>query len=97
MTTQTHKWLPSEPTPAMLEAEQFASSLVYESHEVQAIEVYKAVWQAAPVAEQQQRESFTVTRHEVREAMMYCEISHCDYPDAYTFDILKRLGIGVDE
>jgi hypothetical protein len=53
MTTQTHKWLPSEPTPAMLEAEQFASSLVYESHEVQAVEVYKAMWQVAPVAEQE--------------------------------------------
>jgi hypothetical protein len=53
MTTQTHKWLPSEPTPAMLEAEQFASSLVYESHEVQAIEVYKAMWQAATEREQE--------------------------------------------
>jgi hypothetical protein len=34
--------------------------------------------------------------HEVREAMMYCEINHCDDPGAYTFDILKRLGIGVE-
>jgi hypothetical protein len=51
MTTQ-YKWLPSEPTPAMLEAEQFASSLAYESHEVQAVEVYKAIWQAAPEVEQ---------------------------------------------
>jgi hypothetical protein len=42
------------------------------------------------------REAFTVTRHEVREAMMYCEINHCDDPDAYTFDILKRLGIEVE-
>jgi hypothetical protein len=51
MNTQTHKWLPSEPTPAMLEAEQFASSLAYESHEVQAVEVYKSMWQAAPTLE----------------------------------------------
>ena len=50
MTTQ-YKWLPSEPTEAMLEAEQFASSLAYESHEVQAVEVYKAMWQAAPKPE----------------------------------------------
>ena len=48
-----YKWLPSEPTPAMLEAEQFASSLAYESHEFQAIEVYKAMWQAAPAVEQE--------------------------------------------
>jgi hypothetical protein len=46
---------------------------------------------------QPKRELFTVTMHEVREAMMYCEINHCDDPDAYTFDILKRLGIGVTE
>ena len=46
-----HKWLPSEPTEAMLEVEQFASSLAYESHEVQAIEVYKAMWKAAPEIE----------------------------------------------
>jgi hypothetical protein len=44
---------------------------------------------------QPKREPFTVTMHEVREAIMYCEINHCDDPDAYTFDILKRLGIEV--
>ena len=37
----------------MLDAERFASSLAYESHEVQAIEVYKAMWQAAPDVEQE--------------------------------------------
>ena len=46
-----YRLLPSEPTPAMLEAEQFASSLAYESHEVQAVEVYRATWQAAPEVE----------------------------------------------
>jgi hypothetical protein len=46
-----HKWLPSEPTQEMLDAERFASSLAYESHEVQAVEVYKAMWQAAPEVE----------------------------------------------
>ena len=51
MTTQTHKLLPSEPTQEMLDAERFASSLAYESHEVQAVEVYKAMWQAAPEVE----------------------------------------------
>jgi hypothetical protein len=50
MTTQ-YKMLPSEPTQEMLEAEQFASSLAYESHEIQAVEVYKAMWQAAPEVE----------------------------------------------
>jgi hypothetical protein len=53
MSEQTHKWLPSEPTPAMLEAEQFASSLAYESHEVQVIEVYKTMWQAAGAAKRE--------------------------------------------
>jgi hypothetical protein len=53
MTTQTHKWLPSEPTQEMLDAERFASSLAYESHEVQAVEVYQAMWQAAPEVEQE--------------------------------------------
>jgi hypothetical protein len=43
-----------------------------------------------------EKDDCTVTRHEVREAMMYCEINHCDDPDAYTFDILNRLGIGVE-
>ena len=46
-----HKWLPSEPTIVMLEVEQFASSLAYESHEVQAVEVYKAMWEAVPERE----------------------------------------------
>jgi predicted CoA-binding protein len=50
MTTQ-YKWMPSEPTQEMLDAERFASSLAYESHEVQAVEVYKAMWQAAPTCE----------------------------------------------
>jgi hypothetical protein len=45
---------------------------------------------------QPKREPCTVTRHEVREAMMYCEINYCEGPDAYTLDILKRLGIGVE-
>jgi hypothetical protein len=129
-----HKWLPSKPTQEMLEAEQFASSLAYESSEVEAVEVYKTMWQAAPEVEQEpvafidmkmfppirfpegqlrcdvehldglalythqqpKREPFTVTMHEVRESLMYCEINHCDDPGAYTFDILKRLGIGVE-
>jgi hypothetical protein len=54
MNEQTkHKWLPSEPTQEMLDAERFASSLAYESHEVQAVKVYKAMWQAAPEIEQE--------------------------------------------
>ena len=48
-----HKWLPSEPTQEMLDAERFASSLSYESHEVQAVEVYKAIWQAVPAVEKE--------------------------------------------
>jgi hypothetical protein len=93
-----HKWLPSEPTPAMLEAVGSLSTLLtncdsrYGAYKT----IYNAMWKAAPEVEQPQRESFTVTRHEVREAMMYCEINYCEYPDAYTLDILKRLGIGVE-
>ena len=48
-----YKLLPSEPTPAMLEAAQFASSLAYESPDVEAVEVYIAMWKAAPKVEQE--------------------------------------------
>jgi hypothetical protein len=83
MTTQ-YKWLPEQPTNEMLDA-------VFALEEPNTLREYEAMRQAAP-----KRETCTVTRHEIREAMMYCEINHCDDPDAYTFDILKRLGIGVE-
>jgi hypothetical protein len=41
----------------MLATERFATSLAYESHEVQAVEVYKAMWQAALSVAQEPVES----------------------------------------
>jgi hypothetical protein len=48
MTTQTHKWLPSEPTQEMVEAlsDVAASNWLIKT-------VYKAMWQAAPEVEQE--------------------------------------------
>lgn len=94
------------------------------------LDAYKAMWQAAPVVEQEpvgevvyipvgerdrkdalvavlskrleegaklytQPQLNPITWHEVETAMMECEINHCENPDVYTLDILKRLGIGV--
>jgi hypothetical protein len=42
-----------------------------------------------------EREPYTVTGHEVREAMIYIERDYYENPDAYILDFLNLLGIVV--
>ena len=64
MTTQTHKWLPSEPT-----AEMYTAYCSFQQLSL-SIDSYKAMWQAAPVVEQEPAVylvwhdgEFTYTKH----------------------------------
>ena len=88
MTTQKHKWLPEQPTQEMLDAERFASSLAYESHEVQAVEVYKAMWQAA-LAVEPLSEDFVI------DLILKCGDQPLDFMD-FVKEIEKAHGIGVE-
>ncbi len=99
MATQ-YKWLPSEPTQSMLEAEQFASSHTYESAEVEAVEVYKAMWQAAPAIEQEpvafiDMKNFPPIRFP--DGQLRCDIEHLDGLELYTNPQPKREPLSESE
>jgi ribosome biogenesis protein Nip4 len=84
----------------MLEAEQFASSLAYESSEVEAVEVYKAMWQAAPEVEQEpvafiDMKMFPPIRF--ADGQLRCDIENLDGLALYTHPQPKREPLSEEE